>query len=48
MLNEAPESAFKTLCERESGRKIRSEFDKLLQAVAEAGNTIVHWCLGWH
>ena len=35
MLYEAPESARKTLCESESGRKIRSEFGEFLQAVAE-------------
>ena len=45
MLNEAPESARKTLRERESGRKIRSELDEFLQV--EAGNTIVRWRLGW-
>ena len=48
ILNEVPESARKTLPERESGRKIRSELDKLLQAVSEAGNTIICQRLGWH
>ena len=41
MLNEAPQSARKTLCERESGRKIRSKFEEFLQVGPEAGNTIV-------